>query len=117
MLASKVLRCAACLVLVACSANDDVPAPLVGSVTPGHAPPGAVVRIDGDYFCGPPPDGDNPDACPFTGLVGLGTVPSISSLWTPTTIMVEVPTGQRGEVELVVIVAGRRSNDLDFVID
>lgn len=114
----RVCESAACLMLAACSANDDIPAPLVGSVTPDHGVAGSVVRIDGEFFCGAPPDGDESDgSCDLTGIVEFETTPSISSLWSPTTIMVEVPTGVRGEVDLRVTVGGRRSNDIDFFVD
>jgi len=113
----RVCEGAACLMLAACSANDDIPAPLVGSVTPDHGVAGSIVRIDGEFFCGAPPDGDEVESCEMTGIVEFATTPSISTSWMATTIMVEVPTGVRGEVDLRVTVGGRHSNDVDFYVD
>lgn len=99
-----------------CSASDDVPAPLVSSVTPDHAPPGAVVRVIGDYFCQEPEPLEDP-GCAVAGVVQFGTIPGGSAAWTDTEIMVEVPQGLAGPVPLRVVVGGRSSRSITFTGD
>ena len=47
----------ALLVACSCSASDDIPAPLISSVQPDSAPGGAVVVVNGSYFCQRPDTG------------------------------------------------------------
>jgi hypothetical protein len=109
----RATECALCLVVAACSANDDVPAPLVSSVVPDRAPAGALVTVNGDYFCQLPGDMEDP-LCDTVGQVQFGAAPGTPSLWSETQIMVEVPQGIAGDVPLTVIALGRASNAITF---
>lgn len=104
------------LLAAACSANDDIPAPQVASVTPDHAPAGAVVLVDGSYFCQRGDTMDEEPMCQTTGGVNFGASPGTVSSWSDTAIMVEVPQGVEGTVALSVTVAGRPSNSISFAI-
>jgi len=104
------------LVLSACSENDDVPAPLIASVTPSHATPGTTVTIGGSNFCQQPETSDDPLACLHSGEVVFGVTTGTVNLYTDDSITAEVPSAM-GSVELVVTSNGRSSNELDFVID
>ncbi|HEY4240892.1 MAG TPA: IPT/TIG domain-containing protein [Kofleriaceae bacterium] len=104
----------------ACSANDDVPAPSVGSVIPDHAAAGALVTVNGMYFCQVPEDGsdDDPDPmCTSTGEVHFGAAPGTPTNWSDTSIQVEVPDGLSGAVDLSVIAGGRESNSITFTAE
>ncbi len=105
------------LVCAGCSLNDDVPAPLASSITPDHAPPGAVVSIDGDYFCQRPETGQEDPTCDTTGTVEFGQTPATPTTWSDVEIMVEVPEGGSGDVSVTVTAMGRTSSSLDFTID
>jgi hypothetical protein len=98
-----------------CSANDDIPAPLISSVTPNHAPPGATVTVSGSYFCQQPTTED-PLACANMGVVEFGVTSATTSQYTDTAIMVEVPNAL-GNVDITVNTGGRVSNTADFTID
>lgn len=103
-----------------CSANDDVPAPSVGSVVPDHGSAGSLVLVNGMYFCQSPADGsgDNPDPmCDSTGDVHFGAAPGTPTDWSDTQISVEVPDGLSGPVDLTVIAGGRESNSITFTVD
>jgi hypothetical protein len=102
-----------------CSASDDVPAPMVSSVSPDHAQPGVSIMILGDYFCQQPEtDGDvDPLACENMGIVEIGTVPSSTGLYTDQMITAEVPWLGAGSYAVSVSVAGRRSNGVTLVVD
>ena len=102
------------LLVVACSANDDVPAPQLSSVVPAAAPAGSVVTISGDYFCQRPNTGNEDPLCDTTGVVNFGASPGPVTQWSDTTIMVEVPQGALGSVALSVTVKGRTSNPIAF---
>ena len=102
------------LLVAACSANDDIPAPLLGSVVPDHGVPGTIVLVTGNYFCQRPNTGIEDPACDSTGEVSFGASPGTISDWTDTAIMVEVPQGALGSVALSVIVNGRSSNPTSF---
>lgn len=109
----------AVLMLAACSANDDVPAPAVASITPDHAAPGTAVVIAGSYFCQQPADGSDVDplACKTMGTVQFGTDQVEPQQYTDTSITVDVPQASAGAVSVRVTVAGRASNGVDFTID
>jgi IPT/TIG domain-containing protein len=110
--ATRASELALCALLGACAANEDVPAPLVSSVTPDHAPRGSVVRILGDHFCQLPEGDEGP--CDARGTVQFGTIPGTTTLWTDTEIMVEVPQGLTMEVQLRVVTGARSSNTVTF---
>jgi hypothetical protein len=109
------VRAAFALALVACSASDDLPPPQISAVAPTHAPPSTTVTIIGDYFCHQLPN-DDPLACANVGAVEFGADVATAGLYTDTSIMAEVPAGI-GTVRLVVTVAGRVSNGVDFTFD
>lgn len=102
------------ILLAACSANDDIPAPQVSTVVPAAATAGAVVTVQGNYFCQRPNTGNEDPLCASTGEVSFGATPGTISQWTDTAIMVEVPQGPTGTLALSVIVNGRSSNPISF---
>ena len=102
--------------LVACSAADDIPAPHISSVVPAAAVPGAIVTVQGSYFCQRPNTGNEDPLCTSTGTVDFGASPGTVTLWTDTAIMVEVPQGALGAVALSVTVTGRASNPVSFTV-
>ena len=108
------------LVVGACTANDDVPAPAVGGITPNHAAPGTAVVISGSYFCQQPESSSgetDPLACEHMGAVVFGVEPTTPQNYTDTSITVSVPQQQPGMVQVGVSVAGRSSNTVSFTID
>jgi len=104
---------------VACSGNDDVPAPHIASVMPAHAPAGISVMVVGDHFCQQPDAGSDRDPlpCENTGAVLFGETPGTVGTYQDSTISVEVPSLPPGTIDVTVTVAGRRSNHGDFRID
>jgi hypothetical protein len=98
--------------LFGCSANDDIPSPLIASLNPDHGPAGAVIMVSGQYFC-QAPVGDDP-ACDTIGTVSFNAVPGIVSAYTDDSIMVEVPAGNVGHVTVRVTAAGKTSNAAGF---
>ena len=110
----------ALLLLAACSANDDIPAPVLGSVTPDHAGVNAVVMISGSYLCQQPDDGSgevDPLACAHTGSVTFGVVPAIVTQYTDSSITAQVPDVAAGDTEISVATGGRTTNEIDFTVD
>jgi hypothetical protein len=103
------------VLLVACSANDDLPSPAISAISPDQAAAASVVVISGNYFCHQPATED-PLACDNIGTVEFGATAAIASQYTDTAIMAEVPSGQ-GSVEVVVVVAGHSSNAVGFTIE
>lgn len=102
-------------VLAACSANDDLPAPRISSLTPSHATPGAIIAVSGAYFCHQPADAD-PLACKNVGSVYFGQLVANVSQYTDTAVMAEVPGGT-GVVPVTVAVVGETSNAISFTIE
>ena len=100
--------------LLGCSANDSIPAPIVAAVQPDHAPVGAVVTVTGQYFCQTPPMED--PNCSVAGSVHFGTTPGIPTTWMDTEIMVEVPNGITGTVDIQVTAMGKQSNTVSFTV-
>jgi len=105
------------LVFAACSANDDVPAPIVAAVTPDQAAPGAIVTVSGSYFCQRPEGVTDDPNCDVAGTVRFGEVPAVPTTWEDTSIMVEVPDGITGQAGVQVIAAGRTSNTVGFTAE
>lgn len=103
------------ILLAACSANDDIPAPQLSAVTPDQATAGTVVVVTGSYFCQQPGTTEDPLACDNVGTVLFGTASGNVAQYADTSIMVEVPGGT-GPVQVTVAVAGRTSNGVDFTI-
>jgi hypothetical protein len=113
------VRIVACFVACAgCTQSDDVPAPLIATVLPEHAPPGVSVTISGHGFCQQPDTGDeDPLACVNMGIVEFGQVPGTIVSYTDDMISVEVPALELGPTTVSVAVAGRRSNRAGFTVD
>ena len=103
-------------VLAACSANADVPAPMVSNIEPDRAPAGALVTLHGHYFCQRPGMSEEP-LCDAIGEVHFGAAPGTPALWTDTAISVEVPSGVAGRVGVTVIANGRTSNSAPFTAE
>jgi IPT/TIG domain len=106
----------ALLVAAGCSANDDIPAPAIASITPQHAIPGAQVVIAGSYFCQQPEPAD-PLACAEMGVVLFGSQPSTAAQYEDSMISVDVPTLMPGDTTVFVSVGGKMSNGADFTVD
>jgi hypothetical protein len=107
------------VVAAACTANDDVPAPVLAAATPDHAGVGAVVMLSGAYLC-QQPDGSadtDPLACAHTGSVAFGVVPAVVTQYTDSSITTEVPDVAPGPVTITVATGGRTTNGLDFTVD
>jgi IPT/TIG domain-containing protein len=102
------------LVLTACSASDDIPAPLISAVQPDSATAGSVVVVNGSYFCQRPDTGQEDPICDTPGEVQFGDSPATVTSYSDTTIMVEVPQGLIGAVSLDVVANGRESNSVTF---
>ena len=112
--------CALVLVvwLAGCTANDDVPAPQLSAVSPASARAGSVVTITGAYLCQQPDTGnEDPLSCANMGSVQFGTSPATPTLWSDTTISVEVPSLAPATLDLSALVAGRSSNAISFTIE
>jgi hypothetical protein len=112
---TRALACA--LLFAACSANDDVPSPIVAAVTPDQAAPGSVVLVTGSYFCQVPEGTTDDPNCDQAGTVTFGTVPSVPSSWQDSAISVEVPLGIVGSEGVSVTAAGKTSNTVGFTAD
>ncbi len=113
MRASELALCVLCALPGACTAGDDVPAPLVSGVTPDHAPPGAIVQLTGDHFCQLPEIREDVPCNP-SGSVQFDTTPATATSWTETSIMVEVPQGLTTPVQVRVLAGGHTSNAVTF---
>jgi IPT/TIG domain-containing protein len=102
-----------------CSASDDVPAPVLSTVQPDHAPPGAVVTLHGQYLCQHPDpgSGDQDPICNSVGTVNFGAAPGTATTWTDSTISAEVPAAVAGLVDLSISIDGRTSNSIHFTVD
>jgi hypothetical protein len=102
---------------MACSASDDLPPPVLASVSPTQASVGATVTISGSYLCQQPDDGSgevDPLMCVHTGSVTFGVVPAGITSYGDTSITAQVPDIDTGPVEISVAVGGRTTNSLDF---
>jgi hypothetical protein len=110
---------AALLALAGCSANDDVPAPSISAVLPDHGTPGSVVTVTGAGLCQQPrgSSDDDPFACAHVGVVLFGVAPATATAYTDAIVMVEVPPVATGRSSVMVVVAGRSSNSLDFTVE
>jgi hypothetical protein len=116
----RALRLIGGVALAACSAGDDVPAPAIGAITPGRAAAGVGVTVSGSYLCQNPRTGDDdvdPLACEHVGTVLFDVVPGLVMSYADTMVLVEVPALAQGRFSVVVSVAGRTSNAVDFVIE
>ncbi|MEO8704488.1 MAG: IPT/TIG domain-containing protein [Kofleriaceae bacterium] len=115
----RLVTVAAALV-VACSANDDVPAPRLAGVTPVRAAPGAVVELTGSDLCQVPHDDDPegaPVTCPEGGGVSFGGYPASALVWESEHVTVEVPPAPPGMMDVRIQINGRTSNAVDFTVE
>jgi hypothetical protein len=114
------MRAAVILVLAACSSNDDIPAPQIAGVVPDHGLAGTIVTVDGSYLCQePPPTPDDPMfPCNTDGVITFDQTPAnATSAWTDTGVMVQVPDGATGTVQVTASMTGRTSNGVSFTVD
>jgi hypothetical protein len=108
------------LALSACSANDDVPAPSISGMQPDHGMPGITATVSGSYLCQQPQaDGGDVDplACIHIGTVMFGTTPGVVLSYTDTMATVQVPALTPGAIDVGVLVAGRNSNRISFLVE
>jgi hypothetical protein len=106
------------VVVAACNAGEDIPPPMIATLVPDHGPVAASVMIQGDFFCHQHDDGEgDPIACAQTGSVTFDDTPAIAGVYMDRLIVVEVPDLPGGTYDVVVTVAGRRSNAPDFLIE
>jgi IPT/TIG domain len=108
----------AALLFAACSANDDIPAPVLASATPSSAGVGAIITISGSYLCQQPEGSDvDPLACAHTGAVTFGVTPADVSQYTDSSITATVPEMPAGDTQIGVATGGRDSNTIDFTVE
>lgn len=103
------------LALAACSANDDIPAPRIASITPNHGTPGTSVAISGDFFCHQL-ESEDPLLCEQQGTVHFGTAIGDVTVYADAMITADVPD-VAGKVRVTVEVAGESSNGIDFTVE
>lgn len=84
-----------------------LPAPVVSSVEPAHAPPGAEVRIHGDHF----------SARLTENTVTIGGLPVVVRTATPTELAVIVPTGAATGTFIVAVTGAGQASSADFTVD
>lgn len=105
----------AALLTAACSANDDIPAPRIASITPNHATAGTSVTLDGDFFCHQL-ESEDPLVCAQQGTVHFGTAVADVIVYADAMIVADVPD-VTGKVRVSVEVAGEASNGFDFTVE
>ena len=102
--------------LAGCSANDDLPAPLIAALSPDHAMAGTSVLITGSYFCHQAEETDQDPPCTTMGAVYFGSQVAEALQYDERAITVAVPQGT-GTVDVSVSVAGERSNTATFTFE
>jgi uncharacterized protein (TIGR03437 family) len=103
--------------LAACGVNDDIPAPVLSSISPDHAAVGAAVTISGTNLCQQSTDGSgetDPLACAHTGSVSFGTMPATVTSYSDTSITATVPSVPAGDSPVSVATGGKTTNTVDF---
>jgi IPT/TIG domain len=109
------------LALCACSANDDVPAPAIASVSPARAMSGTSIAISGSAFCQQPPGDEggeqDPLACEHVGVVQFGASSVAPVQYTDTAVTAVIPDLPPGPIALRISVAGRVSNAFSLTIE
>lgn len=83
------------------------PAPVVASIEPAHAPPGAEVRILGEHF----------SARLTENTVTLGSLPVVVRTATPTELAVIVPTGAATGALTVAVAGATETSSSPFTVD
>lgn len=104
------------LLLAGCTAGDDLPAPVLSSISPEHALGGTAVTIQGEYLC-QQPETEDPSSCANIGTVFFGQTPATVGDYGETMIQADVPELASASYPVSVIVAGRRSNAVSFTVD
>ena len=110
------MRCVVVLLIAACSANDDFPAPQIASVSPQRAAPGSSVVIAGNYFCHQSEEDEQPQPCTTLGTIYFGTTIANALQYEETSITAEVPDGM-GQTDITLSVAGEHSNAVSFTFE
>jgi hypothetical protein len=110
------MRWAVMLLVAACSANDDFPAPQISSVNPQQAAPGSSVVIAGSYFCHQSEEDEQAQPCTVMGTIYFGTTLATALQYEETSITAEVPDGV-GTADIAVLVAGEHSNTVSFTFE
>lgn len=101
----------------ACTANDDVPAPVLASVSPAQASVGATVVISGSYLCQQPDGSDlDPLACAHTGSVTFGVVPASVSEYMDSQVTAQVPDLMVGATTIAIATGGLTTNTIGFTV-
>jgi IPT/TIG domain len=110
---------AVAVVLAACSANDDIPSPVLASATPSSANVGTIVTLSGSYLCQQPEGSDDSDplACAHTGAVMFGVTPANVTQYTDSSITALVPDMPAGDAQVSVATGGRETNSIDFTVE
>jgi hypothetical protein len=110
---------AVAVVLAACSANDDIPAPVLASATPSSANVGTIIMLSGSYLCQQPEGSDDSDplACAHTGAVAFGEMPANVTQYTDSSITAQVPDLPAGDTQVSVATGGRETNTIDFTVE
>jgi hypothetical protein len=112
------VRFALATLLIGCTAGDDLPAPLISTVTPTHGQPGSSIELRGDYLCQQQElEEADPLACENVGTVVFDQTTSTPGSYTEHEVTAEVPGLEPGSHRIIVQVAGRHSNALSFTID
>jgi hypothetical protein len=83
------------------------PTPVIASIVPAHAPPGAEVRIVGDHF----------SARLTENTVTIGGVPVVARTATPTELAVIVPTGAATGPFVVTVAGAGSATSAPFTVD
>ena len=109
------------LISASCVSGDDIPPPTLSGALPSHASPGDSVELSGSNFCqqvsNPNPDDPNLDCSPAGGQILFGSFATSASTWTDSTVMIEVPAVNPGDVDVTVTVGGRTTNSITFTVD
>jgi hypothetical protein len=105
--------------LAACSANDDIPAPVLASATPASANVNTIITLSGSYFCQQPEGSADSDplACAHTGAVMFGETPANATQYTDSSITTQVPEMPAGDTQISVATGGRETNTIDFTVE
>ena len=105
----------------ACSANDDVPSPTIGSLFPDHGAPGDSVTIMGSGLCQQPAPEEGEDVdplrCDHIGDVVFDNSPATLTQYLDMSIGVTVPDLEAGPATVIVRVAGRSTRGAAFVVE
>jgi len=106
------------LILGGCVGGEDLPPPRLASIVPDRGPPGIVAQLTGTDFCQSPDHGSGDTPCaPSDAQVFFVTTTAETSIIDDTSATTVVPVLPPGSQSLYLSVAGRRSNELDFIVE